>query len=442
MIELRRALRLENAPQIAFVGAGGKTATIFTLVRQFDKPVLVTSSTHFATDQTQFGDLHVAIDGAADIEKINVDELPAVTVLTSSRFEDDRVVGLSMESLNALNDFARVHGLPLIIEADGARRLPLKAPAVHEPAIPGFVETVVVVTGLSGLGKSLSEEFVHRPERFTELSGLKLGEPITANLVAKVLLHPNGGLKNVPAGARKIVLLNQADTHELISAGRGLAEDLLSAFDAVLIASLEISPDVVAVHERVAAIIMAAGDSKRLGKPKQLLDWKGKPFVRAVVETALAAKLDPVIVVTGSNSDQVGGTLDGLRVEIVNNPIWPNGQSTSVKAGIAALPANVGAALFMVVDQPQVPVSLIEALRAEHSDSLVPIVAPMVDGQRSNPVLFDRATFADFAQLEGDVGGRAIFSKHQVTWLPWLDASLAIDVDVPEDYDRLLRRAG
>jgi len=106
---------------------------------------------------------------------------------------------------------------------------------------------------------------------------------------------------------------------------------------------------------------------------------------------------------------------------------------------LAALPNRVGAALFLVVDQPQLPVALIEALRAEHATSLEPIVAPLVDGHRSNPVLFDRSTFSDFAALKGDIGGRAIFSKHQVSWLPWLDASLAIDVDTPEDYDRLRR---
>jgi molybdenum cofactor cytidylyltransferase len=318
----------------------------------------------------------------------------------------------------------------------------MKAPAKHEPAIPSFVEIVVVVAGLSALGERLGDEVVHRPEGFAELSGLKIGEPISPKAIASVLVHEEGGLKNLPAGARKIALLNQADTDALVSAGRGLADDLLSSFEAVLIAALEKSPDLFAVHERVAAIVMAAGDSKRLGEPKQLLEWKGKPFVRTVAETALAAKLDPVIVVTGSNADKVGGALDRLNVQIVNNPIWPNGQSTSVKAGLAALPKSIGAALFMVVDQPQAPVALIEALLAVHAGSLAPIVAPMVNGQRSNPVLFDRATFADFAQIKGDVGGRAIFSKHQVTWLPWLDASLSIDVDVPEDYDRLLRQAG
>ena len=442
MIELRRALRPGNAPQIAFVGAGGKTAAIFTLARQFEMPVLVTSSTHFATDQAKLAEYHVAIDDAKDIDKIDVGELPAVTIFTSSRYEKGRVVGLSMESLRALSEFAQAHGLPLFIEADGARRLPMKAPAKHEPAIPSFVEIVVVVAGLSALGERLGDEVVHRPEGFVELSGLKIGEPISPKAIASVLVHEEGGLKNLPAGARKIALLNQADTDALVSAGRGLADDLLSSFEAVLIAALEKSPDLFAVHERVAAIVMAAGDSKRLGEPKQLLEWKGKPFVRTVAETALAAKLDPVIVVTGSNADKVGGALDRLNVQIVNNPIWPNGQSTSVKAGLAALPKSIGAALFMVVDQPQVPVALIEALLAVHAGSLAPIVAPMVNGQRSNPVLFDRATFADFAQIKGDVGGRAIFSKHQVTWLPWLDASLSIDVDVPEDYDRLLRQAG
>jgi molybdenum cofactor cytidylyltransferase len=113
-----------------------------------------------------------------------------------------------------------------------------------------------------------------------------------------------------------------------------------------------------------------------------------------------------------------------------------------VKTGLAALPNHTGAAIFLVVDQPQLPTSLLEALSAEHANTLAPIISTMVDGNRSNPVLFDRSTFADFAALEGDVGGRAIFAKHRVSWVPWLDISLSIDVDKPEDYYRLLRQAG
>jgi molybdenum cofactor cytidylyltransferase len=134
--------------------------------------------------------------------------------------------------------------------------------------------------------------------------------------------------------------------------------------------------------------------------------------------------------------------LGDLPVTVVRNADWQQGQSSSVKAGLAALPEQVGAAVFMVVDQPQLPAALIEALVAEHARSLAPIVATQVDGNRSNPVLFDRDTFQGFASIEGDTGGRALFARHRVSWVQWLDSSLAIDVDTLEDYNRLLNYGG
>jgi molybdenum cofactor cytidylyltransferase len=274
------------------------------------------------------------------------------------------------------------------------------------------------------------------------LAHVSLESVVTPDILTSVLLHPDGSLKNIPPGARRIVILNQADTPELEGAARGLADTLLSGYDAVLVAAFKQSSAVKAVYEHTAGIILAAGVSERLGRSKQLLDWKSKPFVRQVAETALEAGLEPVVLVTGADAANTEAAVAGLDLHIARNEHWLTGQSSSVKAGLAALPANTGSALFMVVDQPQLPVALIETLRAEHAATLAPIVAPLVDGHRSNPVLFDRATFTDFAALEGDVGGRAIFSKHPVTWVPWLDPSLAIDVDRPEDYDRLLRQAG
>jgi len=442
MMQLRHALRLRGAPEVAFVGAGGKTVALFILAKQFEKPALVTCSTHFAAEQLRPGDQHLVLDKPADVGKLDPAKLQKVSVLTSSTTQDERVLGLDPKTLGALSKFARQYELPLLVEADGARRRALKAPAEHEPAIPDFVEDVVVLAGLSALGKTLGEEWVHRPERFARLSGLKEEDTITPSSVVGVLLDQEGGLKNIPKNARRVALLNQADTPELEGAARSMAQPLLAQYDEVLVAALEKTGQVSAAYESVAGILLAAGDSQRLGQPKQLLDWKGKPFVRQVAETALAAGLDPLVVVTGAKAEKVESVLEGLHLHIVRNPDWRAGQSSSVKAGLAALPPRVGAALFLVVDQPQLPVALIEALRAEHAGSLAPIVAPLVDGQRSNPVLFDRNTFGDFDALEGDVGGRAIFSKHRVTWLPWLDALLAIDVDNPEDYERLLRQAG
>ncbi len=441
MIALRRALRLGNSPQVAVVGAGGKSTALFALARQFDK-AFVTTSTHLSTEQVAAGDLHLALRDKNDVLSLDIAKLPAVTVFTGPKQSEGRVVAPDSEVLLSLSDLARQHSLLLLIEADGARLRPLKAPAEHEPAIPDFVDAVIVVAGLSALGKPLSEELVHRPERFAELSGLQAGDEITAKAMSAVLLHTDGGLKNIPNGAHRILLLNQADTPQLEATARGLSRTLLSAFDAVWIGALKNSPDLSTVYEPIAGILLAAGESKRLGQTKALLDWKGKPFVRQVAETALGSGLGPVIVVTGADASKVEAALAGLPVLLVRNEFWQQGQSSSVKLGLGALPDRVAAALFLVVDQPQLPSALIETLVAGHAASLAPIIAPMVDDHRTNPVLFDRSTFADFQSLVGDVGGRAIFSRYQVRWLPWLDSSLAIDVDTPEDYQRLLQKAG
>ena len=191
-----------------------------------------------------------------------------------------------------------------MIEADGSRQKPLKAPGEHEPPIPDFVQTVVVVVGLSALGKPLDAETVHRPEIFARLSGLQLGETITAAALTRVLTHPEGGLKNIPPAARRVALLNQADTPDLQAQADAIAKALLPAYHSVVVASLK-EESIYAVREPIAGIVLAAGEARRFGKPKQLLDWRGEPFVRAVAKTALEAGLFPVIVVTGAYHEQV-----------------------------------------------------------------------------------------------------------------------------------------
>lgn len=99
---------------------------------------------------------------------------------------------------------------------------------------------------------------------------------------------------------------------------------------------------------------------------------------------------------------------------------------------------GVGSCIFLLADQPQIPVEVIRALKEKHSQTLSPIIAPLVlEERRANPVLFDKVTFSDLLQLSGDVGGRAIFDKHKVDYLPWHDDILIFDVDTPEDYERL-----
>jgi molybdenum cofactor cytidylyltransferase len=286
----------------------------------------------------------------------------------------------------------------------------------------------------------LNDENVHRPEIFSSLSGLSMGELITPNSLIRVLNHSKSGLKNIPANSRKVVLLNQADTHELQSGAQGLAQALIPGYDSVIVSSLE-REEIFAVHEPIAGVILAAGESSRFGKPKQLLNWKGESFVRAVARTALEAELAPVIVVTGASAEQVEFAVKDLNVTVIKNEEWRSGQGSSIRAGVTNLHrsySKIGGVIFLLTDQPQVTTSILRALVEKHAQGLYPVVAPMVIDQRANPVLFDRTTFSDLLTLEGDVGGRAIFHKHRVEYLPWHDDRLLLDVDTPEMYQRLI----
>ena len=447
-ITLAKALRTESSPCVAFIGAGGKTTAMFQLARQLPTPVIVTATSHLGVWQIPFADKHIITDTPAALEDIE-HGLQGVILVTGS-MDRERTRPVNNNLLDWLRQFCGYHSIPLLIEADGARQKPLKAWAEHEPPIPSFVEQVLQVVGLSGLGKILNDEPVHRPKLFSRLSGLQIGEVITPDALIRVLEHPEGGLKNIPAGARRVALLNQADTFELQAFAHGMAQPLLSTYHSVVISNLK-EEKIFAVHEPIAGIILAAGESARFGQPKQLLDWHGRPFVHAVAQNALDAGLSPVVVVTGANAEQVGAAVIDLDVKVVRNDEWKSGQGSSIKAGVHSLLllhnsssqsgggwSRLGGAVFLLVDQPQITSSIIRALVEKHAEGLYPIVAPMVLDRRANPVLFDRATFFDLTTLEGDVGGRAIFHKHRVEYLPWHDDNLLLDVDTPEHYQRLI----
>ena len=162
--------------------------------------------------------------------------------------------------------------------------------------------------------------------------------------------------------------------------------------------------------DRAAALILAAGASTRMGRPKQLLDWGGRPLVRAAAETALAARLDPLLVVVGGARAGVEAALAGLPLMIVANPDYASGQSTSLRAGIGALGPDAGAVVVLLGDQPFVSAAIVERLVAEWRASAAPIVAPTYAGQRGNPVLFARALFPELLAIQGDQGARAVLA--------------------------------
>ncbi|MDW7755189.1 MAG: NTP transferase domain-containing protein, partial [Brevefilum sp.] len=115
------------------------------------------------------------------------------------------------------------------------------------------------------------------------------------------------------------------------------------------------------------------------------------------------------------------------------------GQSTSMKAGLKALPEACGSVMFLLSDQPQISSELIRQLMDRYFQNRNAITAPMVNGQRGNPLLFDQAAFSALAEVKGDRGGRAVINRFEVDWLPWVDRRILLDVDREGDYERLLK---
>ena len=192
----------------------------------------------------------------------------------------------------------------------------------------------------------------------------------------------------------------------------------------------------VAERPRVAAIVLAAGRSTRMGGPNKLLETLlGKPLVRHAVEAAAKAGLGEVVVVTGHQRAAVEEALDGLPVRFAPNPAFADGLSTSIRAGLRALPDEVDGAVVMLGDMPGVSPALVRRLAGAYDPAAgAHVVAPVRAGRRGNPVLWGRRFFGDLGRVDGDVGGRHLLELHPeaVREIEADDDGALIDVDTPE----------
>jgi molybdenum cofactor cytidylyltransferase len=192
---------------------------------------------------------------------------------------------------------------------------------------------------------------------------------------------------------------------------------------------------------RIAAVLLAAGRSTRMGGPNKLLaEIGGKPLVRIAAEQALASRARPVIVVTGHQRDKVEAALQGLDVRTVHNPNFAEGLSTSVKTGLAAVPETADGAIVCLADMPQVTAPLIDKLvGAFDPERGALVVIPTIDGKRGNPVVWARRFFPELMGLDGDVGARHLIGRYPeaVAEVPLTDTAALVDVDTPEAFDRV-----
>jgi molybdenum cofactor cytidylyltransferase len=186
----------------------------------------------------------------------------------------------------------------------------------------------------------------------------------------------------------------------------------------------------------IAGVVLAAGRSSRMGGPNKLLEQiAGRPLVRIVIDAVLASRARPVIVVTGHQRERVEAALAGLSVQFIHNPHFADGLGTSLKTGIAALPAEADGAVVCLGDMPQVDAALIDRLiGAFDPDKGALVVVPTIQGKRGNPVVWSRRFFADLMAVEGDVGARYLIRRHPeaIAEVPLTGNAALTDVDTPE----------
>lgn len=456
-MELWKALGLQPGEAVAFVGAGGKTTAIWRAQAELaaaGRRSVVTTTTKMM-EPVLPGDGVLMLSARPDAARI-ADLLRAAPrlVLASRRLEKLQPIqgdhpvplrpfkldGLPPETLGEL--FAQLPGVTWLIEADGAKGAGLKIPAAHEPVIPKHVTTVVVMAYLDVLGQPLNEKTIHRVADAIRVLGLPVGAPIVSATMARVLTDETLGLKGAPEHVRAIALLTQRDA-TLHPEARTLAEQLLrTRYERVVVAALRADEPVLAIEQAVpkepavAAIILAAGASERFGRPKLLVDWRGKPLIAHVADVVLASPARPVIVVVGAHESAIRSALGDRPAQVVVNPNWAEGMSTSVRAGLAALPPNIEGVLFVLADQPNLTPDLLNRLIARFAETGAPMVEPRWGDRPGNPVLFGRELFGELMQLTGDRGGRPLIHMYadRVAVVQVDDLNTFRDIDTPEDY--------
>jgi molybdenum cofactor cytidylyltransferase len=445
LMDLQAGFRLKSGEVVAIVGGGGKTTLMFRLAEEIvaaGNRVVTTTTTRIFSAQTSLAPYHLEIENPRSLprelpELLRVHAHVLITVVPENGC--GKAPGIAPELVLEIKELVDTSKFNMVVEADGSRMRSLKAPESHEPVIPDCSTLVAPIVGADIFGELLTDENVHRAHIAADLLGAGIGDLVTPDLVARLLLHPQGGAKDLPTGARLVPVINKVETQARLHLARETARVLLcGGADEVLLGATASANPVIERWGRVAIILLAAGGATRMGEAgeiKQLLPWGRGTLLTRAVDVALQSEADSVVVVVGCQSERVEDALGSRNVTVVHNPDWKAGQSGSVRVGLDALEDDVTGAIFLLVDQPCVGTELLDAVIQAYRQSGTAIVAPRAGGRYANPVLFDNALWADMRQVQGDKGGRELLDLYanRITCVDWGDEILA-EVNTGDDY--------
>ena len=195
----------------------------------------------------------------------------------------------------------------------------------------------------------------------------------------------------------------------------------------------------------IGVILLAAGSSSRLGRPKQLLSFDAPNLLQHTVQVASDSNAYPVVVVLGAHAEMIRNDIKDFDVNLVDNPDWQEGMASSIRSGINAfteIAPDAEGMILMVCDQPHVTPSLLNEIITAHKRTAKPIVASSYEKTFGPPVFFHRSLFVELLQLKGDIGARSIVRQHtdEVEVIPFPEG--AFDVDTEADVKKLSGSSG
>ena len=190
----------------------------------------------------------------------------------------------------------------------------------------------------------------------------------------------------------------------------------------------------------IAAVVLAAGESSRMGRDKALLPFRGSTFLESIVSTLQTIPVDRVVVVLGHHADEIQAAIPLQKVEVVVNPRYREGQTTSFLAGINAVDAeDLEGILLCLVDHPLISPEVVRTLQQAFREKRPPVVIPTYQGRRGHPVIFSRALFEEFRALAPKEGANQVARRHraETLFVEVQDEAILRDVDTPADYEQL-----
>ncbi len=450
-LKLETLLGSKESTVISLYGGGGKTAILSRLASEMafgGKRALITTTTKsylpsavplFLTDDPQY------LTALKNHFRNN-----DLAFLGKRVLKNGKVEGIGTKIVEYISQHLQVS---ILVEADGSRGLPVKGYASYEPVLPPCSDFLAAIIGADAIGSLISEDTVHRPHEFSTATETGLGSIITEKTAASAFVYMLDVGKLQAPRAETICVLNKADLlkdpgETALKIAGFLCDAKSKPGQFVLTAASKNNPAQVifrvtenSIHPEVSCVVLAAGESSRMGQDKLLMPYGSKTILEHTLAQVAASGIEDIVVVVKPESPWKQ-KINPDKFKIVESHGHFKGMAESLKTGLSAVSGKSQGVIFALADQPHVPPLIYRQLKERYCEKLKLITCPVYQGRKGNPTLFDRRTWPELMDLSGDLGGRELLKragKDDIDLIETDSQAVITDIDTPENYRDMIK---